>query len=1027
MKLNKYKPLLLIILFTVSALSFGQIGNHLLSIHINGFSKCNLISIPAGINDQVEPISSSDYQQPNPANNLEEWVETPQRLSYVDTKVSYDASDTIRPSIQVTNYTAHDPIVITNNDDFSALGFPGRGDAVSPYLIEHYNIRNSTTHLISISDTNVHFKIDDNILDGITGTYNGIYLVNVTNGEIHNNTVKFTNHGVYLDASYSNELIINDVFSNSFNGIWLRDSFSNFLSNNTVFYNGHGISLSSSTNNIICYNEVFNNSQQGIALWDSSSNQIYHNIIEYNTWKGIIVTHSVWNQISANTIYGNLNEGIYLFNENNTIVEDNFISNSASDGIFVNGSSNNVNITANTIQYNTKRGILAHTVFDILISANTIRWNDAQGISIWNSVNVNVEFNVVEDSSGSGMFVVGSSIINIFHNDVFRNLRLYLMNQTISGAGITTINSDCTVSENIISDNYVHGMVVIYVTGIDIFNNTIEMNGQSGIYSEGFNDSYIYENRIGANYANGIVLNASHFNYVGYNVIGQNGANGIFLVDSHDNYFEHNEIYGNNGTTLIPLTHLAHLAIQGSTTGHGIFLDPSFRNVITENTIHSNTGTGIYLLGSENTSINHNEVFENFENGLFLENSHNNEIARNIVFLNGDFSFIQAPTDEGILFSIHGSTTGHGIFLDPSDGNTIVENTISDNRGNGISLQESDDTVIFGNSIAGNSNGVYLENSSHNNISMNTICRSGLIIDTAFNLKIDFSILGSTTGHGIFLDPSDFNHLEGNNVYDNVQSGIYILDSDNTDVSNNILSVNGLYGLQIDSTSSGTTINGNDFFENNRGDGSQAYDDGLDNFFDGNYWSDLPPGADGYYIDGSANNVDYNPSKQPINLPEYNIGGLNVVYPNGGEELSGEVKVIWTRMYSDSSLPEEIQYWLFHSDNNGESWNLIPLHEYWTETLPDGTIAIATMWDTKKVNNGENNLIRVIGIDTMGYTLGDTSDGTFTIENIPITTEPSTTTTTTTTAAITSGWTLFLSLAGFILYLGFKRRKHKYK
>ncbi len=187
----------------------------------------------------------------------------------------------------------------------------------------------------------------------------------------------------------------------------------------------------------------------------------------------------------------------------------------------------------------------------------------------------------------------------------------------------------------------------------------------------------------------------------------------------------------------------------------------------------------------------------------------------------------------------------------------------------------------------------------------------------------------------------------------------------------------------------------------------------------------MPFGVDGYYLDGESDNVDTNPSKTPINLPEYNFGGLIVVYPNGGEKLSGEAALLWTRMYSDSTPIEDIQYWLFHSDNNGDSWNNIPLNEYSTETLPDGTIAIRFVWDTTTVTNGDSNLIKVVGVDNLGFSRSDTSDEVFIIDNeLDTTTEPSTTTTTTTTTdSLTPGWTLLISLGGIGIILRLKRRK----
>ncbi|MFX0114042.1 MAG: hypothetical protein ACFFB3_05810, partial [Candidatus Hodarchaeota archaeon] len=80
--------------------------------------------------------------------------------------------------------TAHQPIFIDENADFARLGFPGDGTQKNPYRIENYIFLDSSATLIYIQDTTAYFIIQNNLLDGITGSYNGIYLSNVTHGTI---------------------------------------------------------------------------------------------------------------------------------------------------------------------------------------------------------------------------------------------------------------------------------------------------------------------------------------------------------------------------------------------------------------------------------------------------------------------------------------------------------------------------------------------------------------------------------------------------------------------------------------------------------------------------------------------------------------------------------------------------------------------------------------------------------------------------------------------------------------------------
>ena len=58
------------------------------------------------------------------------------------------------------NYVDSAPIVITDNTNFTTLGFPGAGTKSDPYIIEGLKI-NSTDDCINIKDTTAHFIIRD--------------------------------------------------------------------------------------------------------------------------------------------------------------------------------------------------------------------------------------------------------------------------------------------------------------------------------------------------------------------------------------------------------------------------------------------------------------------------------------------------------------------------------------------------------------------------------------------------------------------------------------------------------------------------------------------------------------------------------------------------------------------------------------------------------------------------------------------------------------------------------------------------
>jgi len=101
---------------------------------------------------------------------------------------------------------------------------------------------------------------------------------------------------------------------------------------------------------------------------------------------------------------------------------------------------------------------------------------------------------------------------------------------------------------------------------------------------------------------------------------------------------------------------------------------------------------------------------------------------------------------------------------------------------------------------------------------------------------------------------------------------------------------------------------------------------------------------------------------------------VEVASPNGGETVSGEITVSWTGGDLDD---DALTYSVFYSDDGGGSWN------------PIGTGLSGThiQWNTSIVDDGSNYFIRVTATDGE-FTVGDISDGNFTVNNQASTTIP---------------------------------------
>ncbi|MHA2094474.1 MAG: right-handed parallel beta-helix repeat-containing protein [Candidatus Hodarchaeales archaeon] len=962
-------------------------------------------------------------------------------------------------SISSIQYVPHIIIQIDGNDDFLAYNFTGKGTNIEPYIIANLSITASFTHLISIRNTDAFFEIRDNYLDGINRSYNAIFFKNVTNGLVTGNTILNVENGAYLEESYFNLIQNNEIFNTSsdginlwassfvdihFNHIWGVDINGISVSDacNLTTINGNnidgiggwaGIYLGGSygsqvTNNVIGY--VYDGNGIVLGYWGMSPRDtaatINNNTIYASRYRGIRVEFASSNSITKNTVHENGEDGIHLYSSSGNLIELNKVFSNTWDGILIDGLSENNQIYTNVLTDNSV-GIHNDNSSNNDFYGNGIFESRAQGIIIARSNNIELFFNDIMNSWGSAIYSWGTtSNLNIGNNSLSLNSAATQTNPEIWGSGIYVTNFDGIIAGNVITDNHYFGIYVEVGSDGQIYGNYISGNGFTGISLINVTYTGIADNRITENGGNGIFCMFSDYNTLIVNKIMGNGGNGIFLLDSNFNEISENEIANNHGTVINPLSPEIKFSIQASTNGHGVFLDPCIGNVISGNTIYGNAGSGTYLFDSSGNEILDNEIVDNNENGVFLEGSSGNKVLRNYIGSNGDPELLQTISKGEILFKMEASTNGHGVFLDPTSENVISDNTIENNVRNGVQLYMSDGSLISDNVISGNENGIALEDSNGNSISQNTIFENGFtsekrLIEYPF---LRYSIQASTNGHGVFLDPSDYNIIQGNNIFGNSGNGIFLVDSDNTKVLNNVLSVNMQYGVNVDPTSTSSLVSNNDFFENNFEPGSQARDDGLDSFFDHNYWSDWI-GEGSYKLDGNANNADVNPADIPNNSPGYSFPIPKVIYPNGGEILDNIEPVSWKNVHSAGS--SFIQYWLSYSRDGGSSWVNILMESYEIVIISDdNTTHVRYMWDTTTVENGDNYLLKVIAVDQNGFSTFDTSDDVFVIKNEGG--EPTTTTKTTTETTgpqISPSWSYIISAIGLTVLFRVKRRKKK--
>jgi len=239
----------------------------------------------------------------------------------------------LSPSPVHATMTPHDPIFIIGNGGFTAANgvVSGSGMANDPYVIENWDINASTANGIEIRYTTAYFVIRNCFVENGEGAYyDGIYLYNVANGGIDNNTCRNNYCGIYLESSHNNTLNNNICENNKGHGIHFVGSDKNILTNNTCLNNGwddtyySGIVLNKSTKNNLSNNFIENSGAYGIFLCNVSiNNVIRNNFIENHGYVGIGLSYSSNNRIYHNNFVNNLTQA---YDESSNFWDDGYPS-----------------------------------------------------------------------------------------------------------------------------------------------------------------------------------------------------------------------------------------------------------------------------------------------------------------------------------------------------------------------------------------------------------------------------------------------------------------------------------------------------------------------------------------------------------------------------------------------------------------------------------------------------------------------------------------------------------------------------
>ena len=718
--------------------------------------------------------------------------------------------------------TAHAPIYINGNSEFtSANGVTGgSGTQSDPYIIENWDIDgHGGTYCIWIENTDVWFVIRNCNLWNATD-YNtepsgtGIYLKNVTNGTLENNTC-YDNliYGIYLFASSNNTLsnntctrncggislesgsdynniTNNNGYENDHDGIYLSSSsYNNILNNNFSANNDESVCLDTSHNNCVA-NNTCTGCAYGIDLYAANNNQILYNNCSDNTYEIIYLEYAENNTISNNVCYGSGAGDIHLYYSKSTTLTNNLMNNT---GIIIEGDELEYWNTHTIESTNLLRG--APIYYYANQDDGTVP-TDAGQIIIANSTNILIS-GVTITNTYEGIAVVYSSHITITNSNSYNN----------SMYGISLKYSpNSNVTNNTCSGNGIDGLGISYSDNTTISDNRFTQNLQSGLNMWYSDNTTITNNNCSGNAYYGVSIAYSNNCSVRENQCLSNSNDGIYLFLSNWNTVTNNNCSDSQDS--------------------GISIDKSNENKITNNTCIKNYA-GVYLEKSDHNLVENNTCTDG-SYGIWLRGACNNTLSCNTCNVNW-----------GGIYIIAGEVA--------SRYNNITNNNCSQNSFLGIYLSSSANNNISYNICNNNTYGIRIVSSSTNNIIYNNNCTG--------NSEYGISLVGSCSN----------NVITYNTLYNNTKYGIYIT---NTYTTGNIIHHNNFY----QNNGAGKGVNGNCQAYDDAG-GNTWYDNTAK---EGNYWSNWDGNGSGtanaYPIDGGKASDYY-----PLSAPTPELSPLAVI------------------------------------------------------------------------------------------------------------------------------------------------------
>lgn len=301
-----------------------------------------------------------------------------------------------------------------------------------------------------------------------------------------------------------------------------------------------------------------------------------------------------------------------------------------------------------------------------------------------------------------------------------------------------------------------------------------------------------------------------------------------------------------------------------STDVHWQFID----NVI--DGVGDDIQCGTWIEGTINGAILDCEIL-NRHSGMVMLNVEDFAISGNYIHdctLHGIDSITGNMFNCEITDNVIEDCTSHGILLEQGmNGGTVSGNSVTNCGGRGINIQNGFiNSECSLNTISDvGSNGIYISIATNSEIIFNTITNVSDVGLEAYGVdtcSLKNNSISNINGVGVSVDYCEFSTISMNDIQNCSDIGIESMGGTNTTLYYNTITECIDYAVSLNDETEFFEVKFNVFIDN--GIDCQLYDDGEDNYFGYNYYSDWQsPDADAdsyvdlpYEIDGAAESTD---------------------------------------------------------------------------------------------------------------------------------------------------------------------------